>query len=104
MSVGSLAKGKKKNRLKILPDPNYLLGQKCFEWHLCPIAENMALSEAPTVSMSPACEAPAPSHFTLHMRQQTKIHKLCELINVLAATLHKLMIWSHGCFVGYICE
>lgn len=48
----------------------------------------MALSETPTVRKAPACEAPLPSHVTLHVRQQTEIHKLCELINTLAATLH----------------
>lgn len=53
----------------------------------------MALSEDPTVMKALACETRTPqSHFTLHVRQQTKIHKVCELISTLAATLHKLMI------------
>lgn len=55
----------------------------------------MALSEDPTVMKALACETqthPPPSLVTLHVRQQTKIHKVCELINMLAATLHTLMI------------
>lgn len=38
--------------------------------------------------------------FHLACEIANKIHKQCELINTLAATLHKLMVWSHGFFVG----
>lgn len=108
LSVGFLAKRKKKC-LKILPESNFQPGQKCLEWCLSPIAVNMALSEDPTIRKALACETcpyplppiPDPHHLISPCMwdSKTKIHKLCELINMLAATLHKLMIWSHGCFM-----
>lgn len=38
--------------------------------------------------------------FHLACETANRIHRQCELINMLAATLHKLMVWSHGFFVG----
>lgn len=66
--------------------------------HPCPVAANMALSVVPTFCEGTSLWYAIPFH--LACETANKIHKRCELVNMLAATLHKLMVWSHGFIVG----
>ena len=58
----------------------------------------MALSVVPIFCEGTSLWYAISFHFACET--ENKIHQPCELINMLAATLHQLMVWSHRFFVG----